>query len=170
MTNSFTHTEEVPRKSRLWWGAAIFLTGQLSPLLVPFIVGSDLSTPWKTGLSGLFLLGIPELAIVVAIGVLGKAGFNYLKLKVFGFFRRYAPPARVSARRYRIGLILFVLPLVAGWLLPYVAHLLPFYQEYRFVVNVSGDVMFISSVFVLGGDFWDKVRALFIQNSRVEFP
>jgi len=170
MPDSSKHAEEVPPRGRLVLGAAIFFTGQLSLLLVPWIVSSDLSTPWKTGLSGLFLLGIPELALLAAVAVLGKPGFNYLKLKLFEFFKKYGPPVKVSPTRYRIGLVMFVLPLLAGWLLPYVAHLLPFYQENRFVVLVMGDVMFISSVFVLGGDFWDKIRSLFIRDSRVQFP
>lgn len=170
MPDSVKHAEEVPPKGRLVLGAAIFFTGQLFPLLVPVIAASDLSPVWKTGLSGLFLLGMPELAIITAIGVLGKAGFDYLKLKIFGFFKQYAPPAEVSPMRYRIGLVMFLLPVLAGWLLPYVAHLLPYYQEHRFVMNVIGDMIFISSVFVLGGDFWDKIRSLFIQNSRVQFP
>jgi hypothetical protein len=29
-------------------------------------------------------------------------------------------------------------------------------------------LLLISSLFVLGGDFWDKVRALFVHAARVE--
>jgi hypothetical protein len=29
--------------------------------------------------------------------------------------------------------------------------------------------MFVASLFVLGGDFWDKIRALFLQSARVQF-
>jgi hypothetical protein len=28
--------------------------------------------------------------------------------------------------------------------------------------------MFVASLFVLGGDFWDKVRALFVYDARVQ--
>jgi hypothetical protein len=28
--------------------------------------------------------------------------------------------------------------------------------------------MFVASLFVLGGDFWDKVRALFVHDARVQ--
>ena len=34
-------------------------------------------------------------------------------------------------------------------------------------MSVIGDVMFVASFFVLGGDFWDKISALFIHNARV---
>ncbi len=28
----------------------------------------------------------------------------------------------------------------------------------------------IASLFVLGGDFWDKLRALFVRNAKAVFP
>jgi hypothetical protein len=170
MPDSSKHAEEIPPKSRLVLGAGIFCIGSLSPLLVPLIATSDLSAAWKTGISGLLLFGIPELALLAAIGILGKAGFNYLKSKLFGLFKKYGPPAKVSPTRYRMGLVMFVLPILAGWLLPYVAHMLPYYQELRVSVNMTLDLVFISSVFVLGGDFWDKIQSLFIQKARVQFP
>ena len=36
--------------------------------------------------------------------------------------------------------------------------------------HVGGDVVFFSSLFVLGGDFWDKLRALFVHGARAVFP
>jgi len=30
--------------------------------------------------------------------------------------------------------------------------------------------MFLTSLFVLGGDFWDKLRALFVRRARAAFP
>jgi hypothetical protein len=36
-------------------------------------------------------------------------------------------------------------------------------------VSLIGDVMFVASLFVLGGDFWDKIRALFSHSARVQF-
>jgi hypothetical protein len=31
-------------------------------------------------------------------------------------------------------------------------------------------LMMLASLFVLGGDFWDKLRALFIREAKVQFP
>ena len=28
----------------------------------------------------------------------------------------------------------------------------------------------VASILVLGGDFWDKIRALFIREAKVQFP
>ena len=43
-------------------------------------------------------------------------------------------------------------------------------ETHRFVVSLIGDVMFVASLFVLGGDFWDKVRSLFVHDAEVHFP
>ncbi|MNL83943.1 hypothetical protein D3C87_2117440 [compost metagenome] len=37
-------------------------------------------------------------------------------------------------------------------------------------LQLLGDLMFFASFFVLGGNFWEKIRALFIRGSRVAYP
>jgi hypothetical protein len=34
-------------------------------------------------------------------------------------------------------------------------------------MQALGDLMFVGSFFVLGGNFWDKVHALFVRKARV---
>jgi hypothetical protein len=34
------------------------------------------------------------------------------------------------------------------------------------VYVIGGDVLLVSSLFVLGGEFWDKLRALFVHDAR----
>jgi hypothetical protein len=34
---------------------------------------------------------------------------------------------------------------------------------------VAGDIMFLTGLFVLGGDFWDKLKSLFVYESRAVF-
>ena len=84
--------------------------------------------------------------------------------------RKYGPPDVVSRTRYRIGLVMFLLPILFGWLAPYVSHLVPLYGAHRIVYAVIGDVLFVVSLFVLGGDFWDKLRALFIHGAKAQIP
>ena len=86
-------TEAGLPKGRLYAGGIIFIAGFLSPLLVPLVTSSPLPVEWKTAISGLLLIGIPELAMLVAAAVMGKEGFNYLKQLLFGFFgKHFAPP------------------------------------------------------------------------------
>ena len=153
---------------RLHLGLIILVVGFLSPLTIPLVTASELSARWKAIISGSLAVGIPEVFSIVAIAIMGKAGFNYIKARIFGFLKKHGPPDRVSLTRYRIGLLMFVLPVVFGWLGPYGAHLIPGYETQRFVVSLIGDGMFVASLFVLGGDFWDKIRSLFIHNDRVD--
>jgi len=103
-----------------------------------------------------------------AIAIMGKPGFQQLKGIFFGFIKKYGPAEKVSRTRYRIGLILFIFPLLMAWTLPYIGHLLPFYQENLLTFSIAGDVLFVSSLFVLGGEFWDKLQALFVYEENVE--
>ncbi|MFC1581250.1 transporter suffix domain-containing protein [Thermodesulfobacteriota bacterium] len=151
-------------------GVALFIIGWCTPLLIPLVTASGLSTGWKTIISGALAVGIPEVFSIAAIAIMGKEGFAYLKARVFGFLKKHGPPDRVGRTRYHIGLVMFVLPLLFGWLGPYVTYRIPEYETFRFWISLAGDVMFVSSLFVLGGDFWDKVRALFIHGARAQLP
>ncbi|MFB3100255.1 MAG: hypothetical protein ACE1ZM_02290, partial [Gammaproteobacteria bacterium] len=131
---------------------------------------SALSAGWKAALTGLLALGIPELFMMIAVAIAGKDGFNYIKSKVFGFLKKHGPADSVSKTRYRIVLVLFFIPIIVGWLLPYFTHLIPSYEENRNIISVVGDVVLITSLFVLGGDFWDKLRSLFVYGAKAIFP
>ncbi len=147
-------------------GLTILIVGWLSPLLIPVVTRTSLATEWKTIISGLLAVGIPEVFSIVAIAIMGKEGFDLIKNRIFNFFKKHGPPDRVSPARYHIGLVMFLIPVLFGWLAPYGAHLIPGYETHRFVVSLIGDAMFVASLFVLGGDFWDKVKALFIQRAK----
>jgi hypothetical protein len=108
--------------------------------------------------------------MIIAIAVAGKEGFNYIKSKVFGILKKLRPADTVSKTRYRIGLVLFFIPIIVGWLLPYFTHLIPTYEENRYLISTVGDVILITSLFVLGGDFWDKLSSLFIYGAKALFP
>jgi hypothetical protein len=159
-----------PPTGRLLLGGGVFIVGQLSPVAIPLVTASNLSMGLKSALSGLLLLGIPELAIFIAVAILGKAGFVYLKQRLFALLKRAAPSDTVSKTRYQIGLVLFCLPLLTGWLTPYVSDHIPQYDEFRVALAIVGDGMLVLSLFVLGGDFWDKLRALFVHMAKAVFP
>lgn len=163
-----------PPKSRLMLGAAILAAAIVVKITGPvLIINSDLSAAWKTALSvGLFIV-IPKLLIITIIFVLGKSGFAYLKAVCFRAIGRtfspLAPARQVSRARYRIGLVMFTLPLLEACLVPYVLAAYPDLREAR-PMEWVWDVMLIASFFVLGGDFWDKLRALYMHGARVTFP
>ncbi len=108
--------------------------------------------------------------LLVAAAIMGKPGFYRLKQLVFGALKRYAPPHEVGPMRYRIGLILFAIPIFVGWVSPYLADIVPALSRQSVRAAVIGDVMFLISLFVLGGGFWEKLRALFIRDAYVISP
>lgn len=146
---------------RLVLGAAIFIIGFMAPLFVPLVTRSELSTGWKTTLSGLLMAGVPELFMLITVGILGKDGYQYLKGKVLAFLKKHGPPQHVSRARYKFGLVFFTVPLVFALLFPYMSHHFSILEKIESVINIGGDVMFFASFFILGGEFWDKIRALF---------
>ncbi len=77
---------------------------------------------------------------------------------------------QVSPARYRIGLVLFLVPLGIGWVQPYLSGVVEALGQYRIAVGIGGDVLLLVSLFVLGGEFWDKVRALFVHGARATLP
>jgi len=153
-------------EARLWFGGSVIALGFLSPLLIPLVASANLSLGLKSALSGLLALGIPEVFMIIGVAILGKDGYQFLKEKLFGFLKQYAPPDVVSPARYRIGLVLFCLLLIIGWTWPYLAHFFPGLEELPLWSIILGDAVLLTSFFVLGGNFWDKLRSLFVYNAK----
>ena len=59
------------------------------------------------------------------------------------------------------------LGILMAWVSPYWGHLIPGYETDRVLIGIVGDALFVASFFVLGGNFWDKVRALFVYEVRI---
>jgi hypothetical protein len=136
---------------------------------VPLVAAMNLSATAVATVSGVLLAGAEVLGIA-AVAVMGKSGYAFIKNRVFGFLKQYGPPAEVSRTRYIIGLVMFSLPIIFGWLAPYAADLIPGYAGNEFTYAIVGDLLLLVSLFVLGGDFWDKLRALFIGGAKAVFP
>ena len=155
---------------RLKLGIALFgLSIALPVLAVPLITAMELSSATVATASGIILV-FAELLGIAAVAVMGKSGYAYIKNIILGFFKKYGPPAEVSQTRYTIGLVMFAVPIIFGWLAPYVADYIPGYRGNELTYAIFGDLLLLSSLFVLGGDFWDKLRALFVGGAKAVFP
>ena len=84
--------------------------------------------------------------------------------------KRAAPIEHVSRMRYRIGWVLFGAPLLLGWATPYLRGLMPGYGDYDIAPAIAGDGLLLLGLFLPGGDFWDKLRALFIHGATAHLP
>jgi hypothetical protein len=155
---------------RLKLGVVLFGLSIAVPVLgVPLVAVMGLSAGAMATVSGV-LLGGAEVLGIIAVAVMGKSGYAYIKNRVFGFLKQYGPPAEVCRIRYMIGLVMFAVPIGFGWLAPYGADRIPGYVGNEFTCAIVGDLLLLASLFVLGGDFWDKVRALFIHGAKAVFP
>jgi len=159
-----------PPKVRLISGAVIFITGIFSPVFIPIVVTSGLPEWLIAVLSGLLAFGIPELFMIIAVAIMGKDGFAFLRSKLGTFLKPLAPPDEVSRIRYNVGLVLFCVPIIVAILSPYLDLKFHFLEDIPFYFTVITDLMIITSLFVLGGNFWDKLRALFIHRAKVILP
>lgn len=160
--------KQKPPLMRLLTGGFFFLLGLICPVFIPLVLTTNLPVAFKSIFSGLLALGIPELLMLIAIAILGRHGYEYLKASIFQIFKKYGPPAKVSRMRYRIGLVLFIAPIIGALVLPYVSDILTRYKENYLVINIALSLTFLISLLVLGADFWDKLRSLFIYNSKAD--
>jgi hypothetical protein len=147
-------------------GIAVFVLAFLLWLAIPFAAVLNISASRIAALTGTVFIA-NKLLLLAVIGIMGKAGFQQLKQMIFGYAGRLAPEAVVGKTRYRIGLVMFCLPLVTAWLEPYVEHISPGLRPNLWQLQLIGDLMFVASFFVLGGNFWGKVRALFVRTAVV---
>ena len=99
-------------------GVTLFGLSIALPVLgVPLIAAKGLSPATMATVSGAMLVGAEVLGIA-AVAIMDKSGYAYIKNRVFGFLKQYRSPAEVSRTRYTLGLVMFSLPIVFGWVAP----------------------------------------------------
>jgi hypothetical protein len=157
-----------PAHWRFKLGIAIICLIPIVWLLVPLAAALDVPGSKVAALSGvLFILN--KILLLLVIAVMGKAGFQELKQHIYGYMSSMVPSTEVEVGpvRHRIGLVMFCLPLLSSFLEPYIDAVAPGLRPNNWALQMLGDALLIGSFFVLGGNFWEKLRALFIRTARV---
>jgi hypothetical protein len=149
-------------------GVALICLMPLCWLMVPLAAAADVPGSKIAALTGVLFIS-NKVILILVIAVMGKAGFQQLKRSVFGYVSSLAPSLdrEVGPVRHRVGLVLFCLPLISAFLEPYVDSFWPGLRPNLWQLQLLGDLMLIGSFFVLGANFWEKMRALFIRSARV---
>ena len=154
---------------RLQLGVALFVLSIVLPLAgVPVVASLGLSAGVTATVSGSLLVS-GEVLGVAAVAVMGKSGYVYLKNRIFGFLKRVGPPREVSRRRYTVGLVMFCVPILFAWASPYASRWIPGGTTHTLPFALGGDLLLLTSLFVLGGNFWDKIRSLFLYDAKACF-
>ena len=156
-------------KLRFYLGLSCLVLSWILPLFGFLVARLDLPLAAKATLIGLLTVGGPEIFAILAVVCLGKENLVYIKDKALAYLKLIKPAAVVSRWRYRLGLVMFLLPLIPTYIMAYMPQWLPDHSPERLYVNLAADFLFLISLFVLGGDFWDKLRALFVYDARAQF-
>jgi len=155
--------------TRLKLGIALLVLGLVMPFGTFLVAGTDWPIAVKTVASGILLLGL-EIMILPAAALMGNENFERIVSWVKGVLKALKPAGSVGRTRYKIGLVLLVVPVLLAWITSYVPSWLPGRSNLRLWINLSLDLIIATSLFVLGGDFWDKLRAMFRYDARAIFP
>jgi hypothetical protein len=156
-------------ETRLKLGLALLILGFVMPAGTLLVAATAWPITVKTVVTGILLLGF-EIMLVPAVALMGKDNFERIWVGAMAFLKALKPVGNVGRRRYTVGLFLLVAPALYAWIGSYAPSLLPEDYVLRVWANLGLDLVTLASLFVLGGDFWDKVRALFLHDARAVFP
>jgi uncharacterized membrane protein len=164
-----TPTPPPPTLKKDWrfkCGLAALILAMVMPLLalaVPFL---GLSTATTTVLAGALVAGGPEVLCVLAVALLGKENFQHfvaLGKKVAGDVILRVPASKF---RYYFGLVVSLLSCLPLYLYGYAPGCLP-EGRIRIYILAGADLVFIASMFIMGGEFWGKLRRIFVWEGKV---
>ncbi len=142
-----------------------------APLLLPFL-GLSIGIIGAIALVG---EGISTLSIVV----LGKEGFKAIKSKIFGAVKA-GYTAKVGRTRHTIGIALFCAHVVTAYIIAAYAWVAfgrttkenPFPEVWGLSfdgqetmllwVFLAGEIAFLISFYILGAEWWDRFRNIFV--------
>lgn len=134
-------------------GMVFIVLGIFSPLIGLGVPLLDLPSGTSTALVTFFMVGGPEIFLVVGGALAGKQAIETIKKEFF----KYAGKAR-----YEFGLILFVTTVFINWVFVYL-NLLENYAfdiNTRLIITLCIDVTTIISIFVMGPEFFEKLKRL----------
>ena len=136
-------------------GIGFIVLGTMLPLfgfIVPFL---GFSASVSTAIIGFFIIGGPELCVIIGVALAGKEAVDLVKKRLFR-------PA--GKTRYRIGLVLLCGSILSNWILAYaeVTQFLSLPLHTQLYIMAGLDIVTIASLIILGPEFFEKLKKLFI--------
>jgi len=155
-------------KGRYYLGLIIFVLGFFSPLAISMVLNANLSDGVKTAISSILAIGGPEVLMILSGVIMGKDNLAALKQKIAGWLKPLAPPSYVSKARFVLGIILFSLCLLEGIIHVHWDGIINLYSDFALAYMIFWNVLFLLSLYVLGGDFFNRLIGLFIYKSQTD--
>ena len=114
------------------------------------------------------LLISSEISFLLSVALLGKPFIQLLKSKIkASIFRKKGEThlKPVGKIRHAVGITMLLVAFIVPYSLTEIALLLGYVEKYGHTALINllilGDVLFITSFFILGGEFWARVKKLF---------
>lgn len=151
-------------KQRL--GLALVVYSLLPMCSVELVAFLDV-TPTEAVVFGAVYLASGEIAFLAAVALLGKQFLLEIKARIknaLARFSRPAPAKPINRVRHTVGITLFILSIVPYYVtiggLLLVQPKEPNSQAWLALL-VAGEALFFLSLFVLGEEFWTRLKHLF---------
>jgi hypothetical protein len=154
------------RDWRFYSGVTAIVLAVVMPLCAFLVPMLGLPTAQSAVLVGVLVAGGPEVLCILAVALLGKDTFQYFTHQAKRVFRRALLDAPASMGRYYIGLAIMLVSWLPAYLYAYFPASLP--SGYARIYILAGmDLAFVASVFLMGPEFWEKVRRIFIYEGKI---
>jgi hypothetical protein len=154
------------RDWRLYAGMVAMVLSVVMPLSALVVPVLGLSTAQSTLLAGVLLAGGPEVLCILAVALLGRDTFRYFTHRVMAALRRAVIDQPASKARYYAGLVVILVSWLPSYIYAYAPAVMPG-KNVRIYVLAAMDLAFVVSVFLMGGEFWEKVRRIFIYEGKI---
>jgi hypothetical protein len=149
-----------------------FYTGMAALLLALVLPLFGLAVPWlglPTAVSAVLIGGLvaggPEVLMVMAAALLGKETLHVFLYQAKRALGRALLVSPVSKVRYYTGLTIAVVSMLPFYLYGYFPEIMP-PGSARIYTLAGSDLSFILSIFLMGGEFWEKLRRLFVWEGK----
>ena len=105
-------------------------------------------------ISGIIIVGGPELFFIIGVFLAGKEGVQFVKKKL------WKPAGKV---RYMTGVVLFVICILTNWLCTYLelTNIINVSLHTQLYIMATFDILLIVSLFVMGPEFFIKFMNIF---------
>jgi hypothetical protein len=154
------------RDWRFYSGTAAIVLAVVMPLGAILVPVLGLPTAQSALLVGVLVAGGPEALCILAVALLGKETFQYFTYKAKTAFRRAVIDRPASKGRYYFGLTIMLVSWLPAYLYAYFPASLPGGNA-RIYILAGMDLAFVASVFLMGGEFWEKVRRIFVYEGKI---
>ncbi|MCW8346575.1 hypothetical protein MD535_11265 [Vibrio sp. ZSDZ65] len=157
-----TYRDRFVDSARLFLGMLMLIIACASPLLIPVISTLKIGSGSKALLSGSMIFGVPELATLAAVMLLGKDRLLVIKNWVVEKVLKLKPQRKSTKLGYYSGLaLMMIVGPIMNIALFYLPFLSPAWVESRQVIGAICDVTFIVALFMAGEQLWGKLEAIF---------